>query len=304
MSGRVISLREWQSAKPFSSDKVSVKNLDIIANAGYDMWGQKKAQRVHISVSLSMKDTFASAAQSDTVDTSTVHYGKLSKALVLKVETLSQWTSPNELLDVVVSAAKDEAAAPGALSVIEAEVFFVKASRAGEGVSLQLYHIPELDRTSTVLCLHRLSYLSLIGVNAIERTMRQRVFVSVAIDRVQAHIAERYVELEQIVEKTVEEATFETLESLAEDLASKVIKYFILAKQEFSLLDPAGVRITIEKPSAVALADTPIIEIYRSAEQSDAFGRRMAAELGTKRPTIPFPLQGRLDEFLQSWKQD
>lgn len=94
------------------------------------------------------------------------------------------------------------------------------------------------------------------------------------------------------------------MESLAEELAARVIKYFIMPKQQFPLPEPAGVRVRIEKPSAVPMADAPSIEIYRSAESHDPFGKRMLFELGSKRPKIPFPLEGRLDEFLQSWKQD
>lgn len=104
--------------------------------------------------------------------------------------------------------------------------------------------------------------------------------------------------------QTAEESSFETLESLAEELAARVIKYFILPKHQAPLPGPAGVRVRIEKPSAVTFADAPVIEVYRSADIQDPFGKRMVSELGTKKPQIPFPLGGRLDEFLQSWKQD
>ena len=304
MSSRTISLRELQKDLPFSADKVSVQNLDLIVNAGHDMWGRQKPQRVLISVTLSMKETFASAAQTDTVDASTVHYGKLSKSITSKCESLSQWLNPHDLLDIIVSAVHDAADSPTALAVVEAEVCFPKASRTGEGISLRLYHIPELDLTTTVLRIHRASLLALIGVNANERLMKQRVVVSVALDRVQAHIGETYFALEQIIEKTVEESSYETLESLIEDLAARIIKFFVLSQAPTTLPAPAGVRITIEKPNAIPFADAPVIEIYRSAEESDAHVKKMVAELGLKRPQIPFPLQGRLDEFLQSWKQD
>lgn len=305
VAGGLISLRDWAAAKPFSSDKVSVKNIDLIANAGYDIWGREKPQRVLISVALSMANTFTSAAQTDTVDASTVHYGHLSKSIISKVESQTKWLSANELLYLVLSAARAAASSPTALSIIEAEIMFVKASRAGDGVSLKLFHLPQSDLTTTVLTLHRARLLALIGVNSNERTMKQMIIVSVAIDRVKGHIAESCFEVEQIIEKTVEESSYETLESLAEDLAAKVVKYFILANENGPVpSEAAGVRITIEKPSAVPLADAPVIEIYRSAEQSDAWCKRLVAEMGSKRPQIPFPLQGRLDDFLQSVKQD
>lgn len=302
----LVSLRDLTAAKPFSSDKVSVRNIDLICNAGYDIWGREKPQRVLISVALSMADTFASAAQTDTVDASTVHYGHLSKSIISKVESQTQWLSATELLYLVLSAARAAPSSPTAIALIEAEIMFTKASRAGEGISLKLYHTPQSDLTTTVLTLHRARLLALIGVNSNERTMKQMIIVSIAVDRVKGHIAERGFEIEQIVEKTVNESSYETLESLAEDLATKIVKYFILANDNStgSAEAAAGIRVTIEKPSAVPFADAPVIEIYRSAEQSDAWGKRMAAELGSKRPQIPFPLQGRLDEFLQSCKQD
>lgn len=208
-------------------------------------------------------------------------------------------------MEVILESIHEAAEDPSVLAAVEIEVSFVKASRAGEGISLQLYSIPQPNLNCTVLSLRRSQLLALIGVNSNERTMKQKVVVSVALDRVRSEVSDQYFELEQIVEKTVEESSYETLESLAEDLAAKIIKYFILARQEKSSSGgPAGVRITIEKPSAVPFADAPIIEVYRSAEQSDPAVKRMIAELGKKIPQIPFPLQGRLDEFLNSWKQD
>lgn len=93
------------------------------------------------------------------------------------------------------------------------------------------------------------------------------------------------------------------MESLAEELAARLIKYFILPRQH-SEPGPAGVRVRIEKPSAVVSAEAPAIEIYRSADPKDPFAKRMINELGSKRPQIPFPLLSRLDDFLSSWKQD
>lgn len=93
-------------------------------------------------------------------------------------------------------------------------------------------------------------------------------------------------------------------------MAANVIKYFLLARKLANPVlgdvkaEPAGVRIRIGKPFAIASAKSATVEIYRSAGLDDAFGRRMQAELGSKRPQIPFPLSGRLDEFLRSWKQD
>lgn len=96
------------------------------------------------------------------------------------------------------------------------------------------------------------------------------------------------------------------MEALAEELAIRIIKYFILACQSplSSYPEVAGVRVKIEKPSAVPAAETPAVELYRSANSQEAFGRRMISELGGKRPQIPFPLKTGLNDFLEAWKLD
>lgn len=97
------------------------------------------------------------------------------------------------------------------------------------------------------------------------------------------------------------------LEALAEAVAGNVIKLFILARRSTAEAveeEGAGVRVRVGKPFAVAQAGLACVEIYRGAGPDDAFGQRMMAELGLKRPQVPFPLTGRLDEFLRAWKQD
>lgn len=104
--------------------------------------------------------------------------------------------------------------------------------------------------------------------------------------------------------QTIEESSFETLESLAEELASRIVKYYIVLKQQTSTgPTPAGVRIKIEKPSAVPRAEAPAVEIYRDVEALRG-DKRKASEVGSKLLSVPFPLPGRLDEVLSSWKQD
>lgn len=83
-----------------------------------------------------------------------------------------------------------------------------------------------------------------------------------------------------------------------------MIKYYIVIKQQvLGCPTPAGVRIKIEKPSAVPRAEAPAVEIYRSVEATRGDKRKMS-EAGSKVLLVPFPLQGRLDEVLSSWKQD
>lgn len=69
---------------------IHVKNLSANARVGVDVWGREengkvnKFQPVQISASIALNEPFKTAATSDSVDESTVHYGILSKE-ILKV---------------------------------------------------------------------------------------------------------------------------------------------------------------------------------------------------------------------------
>lgn len=62
--------------------------------------------------------------------------------------------------------------------------------------------------------------------------------------------------------QTVENTDFETLEALAEKVAHTLFDSFIKTESSGSNL-----RLRIEKPTAVPLADFPAIEIYRTQAQ-------------------------------------
>ena len=62
--------------------------------------------------------------------------------------------------------------------------------------------------------------------------------------------------------KAVESTDFETLEALAEKVARAVVDGFSRRESPGSDL-----RVRIEKPTAVPLADFPAIEIYRTEAQ-------------------------------------
>lgn len=96
--------------------------------------------------------------------------------------------------------------------------------------------------------------------------------------------------------KTITETTFETLESLTTELASRLIKHVI-----FRICPGADVRVRADKPTAVMFAAAPGVEITRRSNVQDAFGGRLWEECGRKAPpAIPLPLDGRLDEYLSA----
>lgn len=106
--------------------------------------------------------------------------------------------------------------------------------------------------------------------------------------------------------QTIEESSFETLESLAQHITDRIIRrwsYFHTPKGIYS-----QVRITLEKPSAVTFADAPAIEIVRSSDpSSDNNTKGMYDEwllYSGEENMVPFPLKGRLDDFLGEGEDD
>ncbi|KAL1621821.1 hypothetical protein SLS54_005344 [Diplodia seriata] len=95
-----------------------------------------------------------------------------------------------------------------------------------------------------------------------ERMKKQMCLVSVWIDKISEAAIDAYDVVEDIVLKAVENTDFETLEALAEKVAHVLFKTFIAGESSGSNL-----RIRIEKPTAVPLADYPAIEIYRTQAQ-------------------------------------
>ena len=67
--------------------KISVRNLQAIIRIGRDAWGREgKLQPVLISATVSLRKPFEYASVQDTVNSSTVHYGVLSKAILEAVQ--------------------------------------------------------------------------------------------------------------------------------------------------------------------------------------------------------------------------
>ncbi|KAI9841406.1 MAG: hypothetical protein M1837_000739, partial [Sclerophora amabilis] len=270
-----ISRREWDRIVPLSTDRVCVRNLSINAPVALDGWGRDKPQPVQISVSLSLAQSFASAAERDKVDQSTIHYGQLSKNVLAAIEAdRKQQISLDELARLVEEAASRTISFPALAETLEVDIFLPKASLLGAGVGFQYcraFGNPYRLDVARVVHVKDLAIPTVIGVNSHERDMKQQVVVNVWIDRLAETIS--YNEIEQLVVKTVEESAFETLETLATKAVSILIKHFV-----FRVCPGVEVRIRVEKPSAVTLAEAPGIEIVRQTALRDAFASRLWSE--------------------------
>ena len=193
-------MRERANLGLDDADKIRIEKQKVVANSGHDAWGRPRAQPIEISVKLYLSSQISTAAAHDSVDASTVHYGKLSKLLNQRVEQYQeQWMQPDDLAQVLVQAAVQFA--PRIVAAVELKLCFMKTSMFGSGLSLVLSHAPSLDLTAPIILLENISLPALIGVNPHERVMKQPVLLTVQIDRMKPHISEQSFELEQLVVK-------------------------------------------------------------------------------------------------------
>lgn len=110
--------------------------------------------------------------------------------------------------------------------------------------------------------------------------------------------------------QSIEESSFETLESLAVHVAERVVKHFIIqyvpsdpimrsvndtvTQMSFDAkTTPTIVTVRLAKPTAVTFADSPMIEVSRSAADV------LSGDVMTSGSRVPFPLEGRLDSWLE-----
>ncbi|KAI5193537.1 hypothetical protein E4T42_07063 [Aureobasidium subglaciale] len=254
--------------QPWCRDGIRVEDLSLqyAPKSGVDAWGREKQQPVLLSVSLSFHRGFDSAASQDALDESTMHYGILSKNL-RSLKPVQSWETLDELAHRIHQAILDTPPGASLIQSCQIEIKLPKASLLGDCANY-VYFVEGEEHIGRVLHLSRIFIPTLIGVNDNERTAKQKLFVSVWIDRIQADDSQSYPELERIITQAIEPTEFETLESLA-IYVLKVLKmnYTPLQSHETS------VRLRLEKPQAVPHASAPIIEIVRTSDELAAMIR-------------------------------
>ncbi|KAK3341639.1 hypothetical protein B0T25DRAFT_348247 [Lasiosphaeria hispida] len=283
---------------------VSVRNLQSIIYAGLDAWGRPhKGQPILISAAISFAQPFDAAAANDCLGADTVHYGSLSKAIL---EGIREWTIPvqgdykptaAEVLDDIWYhlTGKQTEASGGVLAgrikehrapFLSAEtkegirslsvtITLPKASLLGSGVSLTATSVfgEPAPLSAVALLLDSLRVPTLVGVNSNERLAKQIVAVSITIEKLGWTSKDFYTELETLVVQTLEESEFETLEALGTHIADTIaVIYSCDSKTEPRGGQPWGrfwdIHVRMEKPTAVPLADCPIVEVRRMSNNS------------------------------------
>ena len=198
---KLVRQRQWDAylAQSGHYDKIIVQNLEVVANAGKDVWGRPKKQRVLISVALTLGRQFTSASSTDSVDDSTIHYGTLSKAIQARFQADNlAWLSTAALSNTIVQCVHDVAGATE-IYAIETDVLYSKGSMFGEGAGHITSAIDSSNLRSNVLYLRNLRIPCIIGVNSNERLQKQPVVANVWIDKVSNSRIDDYAELETLL---------------------------------------------------------------------------------------------------------
>lgn len=215
MSEVLLRSVEWDahSTQLNVKDKVSVRNLQVTVNSGLDVWGRQKIQRALISVTLSLAQTLASAASADSLDSSTVDYGKLSKDIRANVQE-TVWLPPYDLAELIKARVYEVAKGPIAqeqatVQSVEIDICYPKGSMFGDGAglswsfmmakSLQMEQEFAPMPQSRVLYLRNVRVPCLVGINANEREQKQPVVVSLWIERLPKHLSDAHSSLESVI---------------------------------------------------------------------------------------------------------
>ncbi|KAF2010584.1 hypothetical protein BU24DRAFT_427697 [Aaosphaeria arxii CBS 175.79] len=242
------------------TDKICVQNLQVTAKAGKDVWGREKLQPALISVALSLARPFDSAAQADSLDTSTVHYGILSKDIRSAIEGNARHLSTQDFAAQIWGQVQETAGKTN-LAGTEVDVFYPKATLFGDGAGL-VYSTLNGEWTSKVAYLRNIRIPCLIGVNPNERERKQPVVVNLQVENPPDSMGDAFRPLEDILVEVISKSTFDTLESLS----ARVVDQF--RDDFFSKVDgDAWLRLRIEKPLAVTFADAPAVEILRPMQK-------------------------------------
>ncbi|KAJ9142187.1 hypothetical protein NKR23_g7331 [Pleurostoma richardsiae] len=297
---------------------VQVRNLQSVVHGPKDAWGRpNKPQPVLVSAELSFAEPFGAAASADNVTSGdTVHYGTLSKALLAgldrhRVAATAEGAGPyvqalsgvhrslwddltGQTLNGFPTKGKEPFLDLSKLRFLSLMVSLPKASLLGEGVSLtgswclgkKENGEVRIDGYAHCLRLHKLRVPTLIGVNDNERQARQLVITDVEIDRyvelpLPFLVDDIYTVVEELVVTRMGKSSFETLEALGADLCTTIIRHLGTIDM-YNPLRPDrhwSVKVSMEKPTAVPLADCPIVQVRASS--------KLLYDLPPKAPVTP-----------------
>lgn len=185
---------------PWCRDGISITNLQMTPpRNGDDAWGREKDQPVLLSIRLSFKSAFDTAAENDAVDSSTMHYGILAKALRgMKPTKNAEWGTLPELSNKIFNTVAATLPDRKIMESLAVEIKLPKGSLMGDAVVLHSHFAPATP-TQHTLHLVNLCVPALIGVNDHEREASQKLVINLWIMGLLNMSSDTYVELEQNV---------------------------------------------------------------------------------------------------------
>ncbi|WAO83786.1 FolB domain-containing protein [Fusarium falciforme] len=278
----IVSSRRLSNDEGDPVAVVRVRNLQTTIQGPKDAWGRgAKQQPLLVSAEVSLTQPFGTSSADDKVASDTVHYGLLSKAILstlgrLPKSALSLSDVLNELWIDLTGFRYNGLRGPSTsesksfldiafIRRLTISLVLPKASLMGSAIRLSgsaLFSNSSLTSRSLELGLEGLRVPTLIGVNSNERTAKQVVIANVRIDEYET-MYDDYAVLESVVVDAMIASSYETLEALAADLSVHIAKQLRSKREEFY---GAIIRIGLEKPTAVPLADAACVELTVKTE--------------------------------------
>ncbi|KAF7906060.1 hypothetical protein EAF00_000339 [Botryotinia globosa] len=239
---------------------ISVKDLQLQVVAGADGWTGDwvrttpcPQQPALVSVSLALRRPFKKAYEDDDIAGDTIHYGLIKIAIMDAIRAYHarginpDFPSPLSMKSIgifIVSVLIRRSIAVGRnVNWSSVTIMLPKATLRGAGASLtrqMIFKEPSLEEQeagdlrsighigeSVTLRLHDLTVPTIIGLLPKERTMKQDVVANIEIDRWTGQ-GDLHWDIHQIVVKTIEESSFQTLEALAERISKNIIRHSLI----------------------------------------------------------------------------
>lgn len=164
-----------------------------------DAWGRRKEHPIQLSVSLSYRKSFDSAAHGDALDQTTIHYGLLSKALRNLSAASDGWESVESLTGRLHQTIQKFTVAANLVDACQVVVHVPKATLTGSSISF--LHFKSSDKQGSARELRTLQFTSLkipllIGVNANERLAKQPLTFHIWLQDLPTECSDIYAKVE------------------------------------------------------------------------------------------------------------
>jgi len=169
-----------------------------------DAWSRQREQPLTVSVRVSFRQPFTTAAANDALDDGTLHYGHLAKRL-RAIKAASEWECLQGLSDRIHDTVCEPTKAAQLLQSCEVELHLPKASLLGKGITFTSRR-SYVDQTLAVvrqnmLQLSSVNIATIVGVNSNEREHKQPLLFDVWVYNLPRNKTDVYTVLEDLLVK-------------------------------------------------------------------------------------------------------